>query len=280
MAMLVRSWSESKRFRTDFTAVTNVIFSFTRMNTQTPTLTPQETAIRRGRLLEYLSVAWMVVEASVGIASGILAGSIALVGFGADSVIEVFSSAVILWRLREGSMGQEREHMALKLVGVSFFALAAFVTFDAIRDLALHHRPEVSYIGITLAVVALIGMPLLARAKRRVAASLQSRAMHADSRQSDFCAYLSGILLAGLILNAFFRWWWADPAAALVMVVLMLREGVQAFRGKTCCNSTPAFNHTMPLTDSAPHADCCKPADPLAAGLHCCHPPKANLPPP
>ena len=109
------------------------------------------------------------------------------------------------------------------------------------------HWPA-SYIGITLAVVALVGMPLLARAKRRVAASLQSRAMHADSRQSDFCAYLSGILLAGLILNAFFAWWWADPAAALVMVVLMLREGVQAFRGETCCNSTPApnFNQRQP----------------------------------
>jgi len=250
-----------------------------RMNTRTPTLTPHDTAIRRGRLLEYLSVAWMVVEAAVGIASGIFAGSIALVGFGADSIIEIFSSAVILWRLREGSMGQEREHTALKLVGVSFFALAAFVTFDAIRDLALHHRPQVSYIGITLAVVALVGMPLLARAKRRVAASLQSRAMHADSRQSDFCAYLSGILLTGLILNAFFSWWWADPAAALVMVALMLREGVQAFRGETCCNSTPAFNPAMPPTDSAPHADCCKPADPLAADAHCCHPPKTNLPP-
>ena len=249
------------------------------MNTQTPTLTSHETAIRRGRVLEYLSVAWMVVEAAVGIASGILAGSIALVGFGADSVIEIFSSAVLLWRLREGSMGQERERTALKLVGVSFFALAVYVTFGAIRDLTLRHRPEVSYVGITLAVVALIGMPLLARAKRRVAASLQSRAMRADSRQSDFCAYLSGILLAGLILNAFFRWWWADPAAALVMVVLMLREGVQAFRGEACCDSTPAPNHAMPLTDSAPHADCCKPADPLAGDSCCCNPPKTNLPP-
>jgi divalent metal cation (Fe/Co/Zn/Cd) transporter len=218
------------------------------MNAPTPTPTSHEAAIRRGRLLEYLSVAWMVVEAGVGIAAGIVAGSIALIGFGADSVIEIFSSAVLLWRLRAGSMGQEREDTALKLVGVSFFALAVYVTFGAIRDLALHHRPDVSYIGITLAVVALIGMPLLARAKRRIAASLQSRAMHADSRQSDFCAYLSGILLAGLILNASFGWWWADPAAALVMVILMLREGVQAFRGESCCNSmqAPDFNKQQP----------------------------------
>jgi hypothetical protein len=106
MAILMPSWNEGKRFRTGFTALTKVILSFARMNTQTPTLTPHETAIKRGRLLEYLSVAWMVVEAAVGIASGILAGSIALVGFGADSVIEIFSSAVLLWRLRKGSMGQ------------------------------------------------------------------------------------------------------------------------------------------------------------------------------
>jgi len=216
----------------------------------------------------------MVVEATVGIVSGILAGSIALVGFGADSVIEVFSSAVLLWRLREGSMGQEREQTALNLVGVSFFALAAYVAFGSIRDLVLHHRPDISYIGIMLAVVALVAMPLLARAKRRVAASLQSRAMHADSRQSDFCAYLSGILLGGLIFNAFFRWWWADPAAALVMVVLMLREGVQAFRGETCCGSTQATDHAMPLTDSPSHDNCCEPADPAVADSPCCHPPK------
>jgi len=217
--------------------------SFARMHPQTGTPTPHEVAIRHGRLLEYLSVAWMVVEAAVGIASGILAGSIALIGFGADSVIELFSSAVLLWRLHAGARGQQREPTALTLVGVSFFALAAYVTFGAIRDLALQHRPHASYLGITLAAVAFVAMPLLARAKRRVAASLQSRAMHADSRQSDFCAYLSGILLAGLMLNASFRWWWADPAAALVMVLFMLREGVQAFRGETCCNSTQAPNH-------------------------------------
>jgi divalent metal cation (Fe/Co/Zn/Cd) transporter len=238
------------------------------MNRQTPPQTPHEAAIRRGRLLEYLSVAWMVVEATVGIGAGILAGSIALVGFGADSVIELFSSAVLLWRLRAGPGGEEREQTALKLVGASFFALAAYVTFGAIRDLALHQRPEVSYPGIALAVAALVAMPLLARAKRRVAASLQSRAMQADSRQSDFCAYLSSILLAGLILNAFFRWWWADPAAALVMVVLMLREGVQAFRGETCCDCAPASIQATPPAESAPCCgDCCKPAEPPAADV-------------
>lgn len=200
------------------------------------TLSPHPAAIRQGRLLEYLSVAWMLVEAIVGIASGIVAGSIALVGFGADSVIELFSSTVLLWRLREGALGHQRERTALKLVGVSFFVLAAYIAVEAIRDLVLRHRPETSYTGIALAAIAVVGMPLLARAKRRVAASLQSRALRADSRQSDFCAYLSGILLVGLILNAAFHWWWADPAAALAIVLLMLREGVQSFRGESCCN--------------------------------------------
>lgn len=201
-----------------------------------PTLPPHAAAIRQGRFLEYLSVAWMLVEAAVGIASGVLAGSIALVGFGADSVIELFSSAVLLWRLREGALGHQRERSALKLVGFSFFVVAAYIAFEAIRDLVLRHRPEASYTGIALAAIAVVAMPLLARAKRRVAASLQSRALRAESRQSDFCAYLSGILLVGLILNAVFHWRCADPAAALAMVPLMLREGVQAFRGESCCN--------------------------------------------
>jgi divalent metal cation (Fe/Co/Zn/Cd) transporter len=204
------------------------------MSTGTSILPPQQTAIQHGRLVEYLCMAWMLVEAAVGIGSGIVAGSIALVGFGADSVIELFSSGVLIWRLREGTLGQQREHTALKLVGISFFALATYVSFDAVQDLALGHRPQPSYIGIGLAAAALVIMPLLARAKRRVAATLQSRAMHADSRQSDFCAYLSAILLGGLILNAIFDWWWADPGAALLMVALMIREGIQALRGERC----------------------------------------------
>jgi divalent metal cation (Fe/Co/Zn/Cd) transporter len=197
-------------------------------------ITAHENAIQRGRVLEYVSLGWMVIEAGVGIAAGLVAGSIALVGFGADSVIEIFSSSVLLWRLREGTPGEGRERMALKLVGLSFFALAAYVSFDAARDLALRNRPDVSVIGIVLAAVAVVSMPLLARAKRRIAASLDSRAMHADSRQSDFCGYLSAILLVGLALNAFLHWWWADPVAALFMVMVMVKEGYQALRGETC----------------------------------------------
>jgi len=177
----------------------------------------------------------MFVEATVGIGAGMLAGSVALVGFGADSVIELFSSAVLIWRLRAGSVGERRERQALRLVGWSFVALAVYVAFEAAGDLILRRAPEASYAGIALAAVALVAMPILARAKRRVAAGLRSDAMRADSRQTDFCAWLAGILLAGLALNARFQWWWADPAAAFLMVPVIVREAIRVFRGEACC---------------------------------------------
>ena len=189
--------------------------------------------VRRGRQLEYLTIGWNSLEAAVAIGAGLLAGSIALVGFGVDSVIESLSGAVLLWRL--AASGEDRERAALKIVGVSFLALAAYVAFDAAKSLLAHEPPDASYIGIALAVASLIVMPLLARAKRRVAATLNSRAMLADSRQTDICAYLSAILVAGLGLNALFGWWWADPVAGLVMVPIIAREGFAALRGETCC---------------------------------------------
>ena len=189
--------------------------------------------VRRGRQLEYLTIGWNSLEAAVAVGAGLLAGSIALVGFGVDSVIESLSGAVLLWRL--AASGEDRERAALKIVGVSFLALAAYVAFDAAKSLLAHEPPEASYIGIALAVASLIVMPLLARAKRRVAATLNSRAMLADSRQTDICAYLSAILVAGLGLNALFGWWWADPVAGLVMVPIIAREGFAALRGETCC---------------------------------------------
>ncbi len=194
-----------------------------------------EALLHRGRRLQYLSIAWMLLEAGVGIGAGVVAGSVALVGFGADSIIELFSSSVLLWRLRGGPLGERRERRALKLVGVSFLALAVYVASEAARDLIFRNRPDASYAGIALAAVALVAMPVLAQAKRRVAAGLRSDAMGADSRQTDFCALLSGVLLAGLVLNARLHWWWADPLAALLMVPLILREGVRALRGETCC---------------------------------------------
>lgn len=194
-------------------------------------------AVQRGRRLEYLTLAWNSLEAVAAIAAGLIAGSIALVGFGLDSVIECFSGGVLLWRLRAGEEGERRERMALRLVGVSFIALAIYVAHEAIRSLARHETPEKSWFGVAVAMASLIAMPLLARAKRRVASQLNSGALHADSRQTDICAYLSAILLGGLLLNALLRWWWADPVAGLVMAPIIGREGVEALRGKTCCES-------------------------------------------
>jgi len=197
---------------------------------------PHAANVRRGRRLEYLTIAWNSLEALAAIGAGLLAGSIALVGFGVDSVIETSSGAILLWRLRDGQRGEERERIALRLVGFSFLLLAAYVAFDAVKSLVMREPPEASYIGICLAALSLVVMPLLARAKRRVAAEINSRAMQADSRQTDLCAYLSAILLAGLALNALFGFWWADPLAGLVMTPIIAKEGIQALRGETCCN--------------------------------------------
>ncbi|SRR5579875_1959917 len=189
--------------------------------------------VHHGRRLEYLTIGWNLLEAIAAIGAGLVSGSIALVGFGFDSLIEVSSGVVLLWRL---TTGEHRERIALKLVGVSFLVLAAYVAFDATKSLVLHEAPNESYIGIAIAALSLIIMPLLARAKRQVAANLNSRAMEADSRQTDICAYLSAILLGGLGLNALLGWWWADPVAGLVMVPVIAKEGVEALRGETCRN--------------------------------------------
>ena len=191
-------------------------------------------SIRRGRLLEYFTIGWNSLEAIVAISFGIIAGSVALIGFGVDSVIESSSGAILLWRL---SAGEERERLALRLVGSSLLVLAVYVAFDAVKSLIFQERPDESYAGIALAAVSLIVMPLLAREKRKVAAKLNSRAMQADSRQTDICAYLSAILLGGLLLNALFGWWWADPLAALVMIPIIAKEGIEALQGKTCCDN-------------------------------------------
>jgi divalent metal cation (Fe/Co/Zn/Cd) transporter len=190
--------------------------------------------IRSGRRLEYLTLAWNLIEAAVAVGAGIVAGSIALIGFGADSLIESLSGGILLWRLQVHEADERRERLALKLVGVSFLVLAAYVAFEAAKSLYLRELPESSIVGIVLAALSLIVMPVLARAKRRVAARLESRALHADSRQTDICAYLSAILLGGLGLNALVGWWWADPVAALIMVPIIAREGAEALRGESC----------------------------------------------
>ena len=199
---------------------------------ETPPSRAQDT--RAGRRLEYFTLGWNLLEALVAIIAGIVAASIALVGFGVDSLIESFSSVILLWRLQQHERDERRERIALKLVGGSFLLLAVYVAVDAAKSLIAYEPPHQSLVGIVVAAVSLVVMPLLARAKRRVAARLDSRALHADSRQTDICAYLSAILLLGLGLNALFGWWWADPIAALIMVPIITHEGIEAFRGDTC----------------------------------------------
>lgn len=189
--------------------------------------------IRAGRRIEYISLAWTSVEVLAAVAAGAIASSIALIGFGADSLIEVGSSAILLWRLNH-EFGEERERTALRLVGGSFLLLSVYVGWEAVKSLVKHQSPHVSYFGIAFSAVCLIVMPLLARAKRRVAARLNSRAMEADSQQSSICGYLAAILLGGLALNALFGWWWADPTAALVMLPIIIKEGIEALRGESC----------------------------------------------
>jgi len=196
--------------------------------------------VERGRLLEYFTIVWNLLEALVSLIAGIFSGSISLIGFGIDSLVETSSGAVLLWRLRAGEQGEKRERTALRLVGASFWALAAYVAYEAIRTLVTGEAPGSSYLGITVAVLSLIVMPLLARAKRRVARRLNSAALVADSRQTDLCACLSGILLGGLTLNAALGWWWADPVAALLMVPIIGREGLNAMRGRHCDSCCPA----------------------------------------
>ena len=196
-------------------------------------------AVNRGIALEYLTIGWNILEGIVAILSGVLVGSVALIGFGIDSGIESASGGILLWRLqaeRRGRNAEALERRALKLVGFSFLLLAAYVAFDVCKTLLSRERPERSLIGILLSVLSLIVMPLLARAKRRAAAQLNSRALHADSRQTSICAYLSAILLGGLLLNALFGWWWADPFAAAVMVPIILHEGREALSGESCGN--------------------------------------------
>ena len=189
---------------------------------------------RAGRKIEFLSIGWTALESSVGIIAGVVASSVALISFGIDSVIEIASSLVLVWRLSDASVAEDREAFAHRLVGVCFLALAIYVSLEALKDLVTTSPPRVTYVGIVYAAACVVVMPLLARAKRRVAASLHSHALHADSHQSDICAYLAVILLAGLGLNALFGWWWADPVAALCMVPIILREGVSGLRGKPC----------------------------------------------
>lgn len=198
----------------------------------------RERLVRRGRMLEYFTIGWNVLEGLVAVGAGVLAASPSLVGFGFDSFIESTSGAALLWRLHTDheELRERRELIALRLVGSSFLLLAVYIAYDSIVTLVAREAPEGSYVGIALTIVSLIVMPFLARGKRKVAAQIESRALEADSRQTDFCVYLSAIALGGLVLNALFGYWWADPIAALIMVPIIAYEGVEGLRGKKCCD--------------------------------------------
>jgi divalent metal cation (Fe/Co/Zn/Cd) transporter len=193
---------------------------------------------RRARLLAWGGIGWHVAEFAIALGAGIAASSIALIGFGADSLIESLAGGVVLWLFtgrRLGSEGAERR--AQQLIALSFYVLAAYVAAESIRTLLESHRPETSWIGVGLAAFTAPAMPRLARVKRRIGNRLHSAATVKEARQTTLCAYLSVALLAGLLANAVAGWWWADPAAAMVIAALAVREGQQTWRGDGCCES-------------------------------------------
>ena len=190
---------------------------------------------RSALVLAWATIAWNSLEAIVAIASGAEAGSIALVGFGLNSIVEVGSAMVVVWQL-SGADG-ERERRALRLIAGSFFVFAGYVAGHAAWDLVARSQPDESVVGIVLAALSLLVMPMLAVAKRRLGRRMSSLTVVADSGQTMLCSYLSAILLVGLVANATFGWWWADPIAALVIAGLAVREGREAWRGEVCCDA-------------------------------------------
>ena len=196
-------------------------------------------AVRRGQWLTWATVGYNCLEGLIALVAGLLAGSVALIGFGFDSYIEVTASLVAIWRLRSDAEPDRRiraERRALTIIGWCFIALAVYIGIDATMALVDRSAPTESLLGIALAGASLVVMPLLARAKRAVGLTLRSQAIRAEARQTDICMYLSAILLGGLGLNALFGWWWADPLAALGMVPLIAWEGRKAFQGRACCD--------------------------------------------
>jgi divalent metal cation (Fe/Co/Zn/Cd) transporter len=201
----------------------------------TPLVTPPHAAVRRARLLARLSLAWHVVEAAVAIVAGIVAGSVALVGFGADSLVEMLAGFVVLWRFADRRVASATaERRAQHLIAASFVVIALYVGVEAVRNLITASHPETSWVGIALAVVTVATMPPLAIAKAHVADRVGSAATASEGRQNMLCAYLAAALLAGLLANTLLDWWWADPAVALGISGVALREARNAWRGETC----------------------------------------------
>jgi divalent metal cation (Fe/Co/Zn/Cd) transporter len=199
------------------------------------TSSPRARLVRRATLLAWAGIGWHVIEATVAVAAGVVAGSVALIGFGADSLIEAMAGFVVIWRLAGAHAMSERR--AQQLIAVSFYVLSAYVAIEASRSLVVADRPAVSWVGIGLSIVTLATMPPLAAAKARVADALGSSATKSESRQTMLCAYLSAGLLVGLGLNALLGWWWADPVTALAIAGVAVKEGRGAWRGESCCTA-------------------------------------------
>jgi divalent metal cation (Fe/Co/Zn/Cd) transporter len=214
---------------------------------------------RRVKLLSWLSLAWMTVEGAVAVSAGIVASSIALVGFGLDSVIEGVASVIIIWRFTGTRVfSHAAEERAQKLVAVQFFLLAPYVGFESVKALVAGAHPDASWVGIGLAVGSVILMPLLGIAKQRLADQLGSAATAGEGRQNMLCAYLAGALLIGLLGNALAGAWWLDPAVGLLIAAVAVSEGLEAWRGEGCCVSSPLEGIGFPDDDC--HDDCCSPA--------------------
>lgn len=193
-------------------------------------------AARRAKQLSWLSLVWMGAEGAIAITAGVLAGSIALIGFGIDSAIEGVASLVIVWRFTgHRLLSHAAEERAQKLVAIQFFILAPYIAYEAVRHLAGAEHPEVSVLGMVLTATSLVGMPVLGIAKQRLAATLSSSATHGEGAQNLLCAYLAGAVFLGLVGNALFSWWWLDPIAALMIAGVAVREGLETWRGEGCC---------------------------------------------
>jgi hypothetical protein len=244
--------------------------SHTRAASPTPTPEHRDRLGRRAQLLAAASVAYNVLEAGIAVTAGVVAGSVALMGFGLDSVVEVSSGLIILWQFKH-QLPETRERQALRLMAFAFFALAAYVTVESVHGLAGGRQAAPSAVGIGLAVASLIIMPFLSWAQRRTGNALGSATVVADSTQTLLCTYLSAVLLIGLVLNATVGWSWADPIAGLVIAAVAVREGREAWRGDSCCaplGIEPPDNHEDPDgardRETGCADDCCGPGHPAA----------------
>jgi divalent metal cation (Fe/Co/Zn/Cd) transporter len=209
--------------------------------------------VRRAKILAWLGIGWHGVEAAVAVGAGLAAGSIALIGFGADSLIESVAGIILLWRFAASRASSESaERRAQKLIALSFYVIAAYVGFEALRTLFAGDHPEASWVGIWLSVVTLLTMPPLAIAKARIGEKLGSSATKSEGQQNMLCAYLSAALLVGLGANALFGLWWADPVTALLIAGVAVKEGRESWRGESCCTAP------IPDNDDGCVDDCCR----------------------